>query len=88
MVFIIYTKEGCGNCTKAKKLLEKEETIVINCDDMLRTNRELFINDMKQKTGWERIVFPMIFIDSDFLGGYDDLVSHIIFDIDDCMDYL
>ena len=83
MVFIIYTKEGCCNCVKAKKMLEKEQTIVINCDEMLRLNREAFINDMKQKTNWERIVFPMIFIDSDFLGGYEDLISHVIFEIDD-----
>ena len=37
---------------------------------------------MRIKTGWERIVFPMIFIDDDFLGGIDELTNHIIFELD------
>lgn len=79
MTFIVYTKSNCPYCDKAKKLLEKEQMIVINCDVMLNEDRDAFINEMKHKTGWKRITFPMIFIDSEFLGGYDELTSHIIF---------
>lgn len=83
MTFVIYTKNGCPNCDKAKKLLEKEETIIINCDQMLKNNRAEFIKSMELKIRRPFKSFPIIFIGDDYLGGYEDLASHLIFDCDD-----
>lgn len=82
MTFIIYTRTNCPNCDRAKNLLQKEEKIIINCDNFLADDRESFIRTMRRKTGWDRIIFPMIFIDDDFLGGIEDLTSHIMFELD------
>ena len=82
MTFIIYTKSGCPNCEKAKKLLEKEETIIFNCDQMLKNNRAEFLLSMETKTRRPFKSFPIIFIDDDYLGGYEELTSHLIFDLD------
>lgn len=80
-MFIIYTKSNCCLCNTIKKLLEKEKCIIINCDEMLESNdREAFINEMKRRTKWNKITFPMIFIDDDFLGGYNDFIANMAFD--------
>jgi glutaredoxin len=83
MTFIIYTKSGCENCDKAKKLLEKEETVIFNCDQMLKNNRAEFIKSMELKIRRPFKTFPVIFIDDDYLGGYEDLASHLIFDVNE-----
>jgi len=83
MTFIIYTKSGCPNCDKAKKLLEKEETVIFNCDQMLKNNRDEFIKSMELKTRRPFKTFPVIFINDDYLGGYEDLTSYLIFDLDE-----
>jgi len=83
MTFIIYTKSGCPNCDKAKKLLEKEETVIFNCDQMLKNDRDEFIKSMELKTRRPFKTFPVIFINDDYLGGYEDLTSYLIFDLDE-----
>lgn len=80
MTFIIYTKSQCENCNKAKKILEKEKTIIFNCDQMLKNNRDEFIKSMELKTRRPFKTFPAIFIDDNYLGGYEDLASYLIFD--------
>lgn len=82
MVFILYCKSNCDKCEKSKKLLEKEECIIFNCDKMLKNNREEFIRSMELKTKRPFKTFPIIFIDDTYLGGYEDLTSHLIFEID------
>ena len=88
MTYIIYTKTGCTGCNQAKILLAKEpiETIYINCDELLRENRQEFINSMRKKTGIKEpkpIMFPLIFIDDTYLGDEGDLLEHLIFEIKD-----
>lgn len=83
MTFIIYTKSECPNCSKAKNLLQREEIVIINCDKLLKDDRESFINEMKRKTNLDKIIFPMIFIDDLFLGGYNELVNYIMFELNE-----
>jgi glutaredoxin len=83
MPFIIYTRLSCPNCDKAKKLLEKEETVIFNCDQMLKNDRDEFIKSMELKTRRPFKTFPVIFINDDYLGGYEDLTSYLIFDLDE-----
>lgn len=88
MTYIIYTKTGCPSCHRAKDLLsrEQEQTIYINCDEMLKTNREAFITEMRKKTGIQEpnnIYFPIIFQDDYYIGNYEELLNHLIFELDE-----
>ena len=78
--YIIYTKSGCPCCEQAKFLLSREITpfIVINCDKMLKTDRQAFITEMSKKTKSENIYFPMIFQDDYYIGNYEELLEHLI----------
>ena len=82
-MFVIYCKSGCPDCVRAKKLLRREECIAINCDEILQQDRDAFIEDMKRRTGLGVIIFPLIFIDDDYLGDIDELISYITFKMDD-----
>jgi len=73
-VFTIYTKSECVYCTKVKKLLEKEKTVLIECDLYLKENRDHFLSTMDMLTKKEHRTFPFVFKDETFLGGYDDTV--------------
>ena len=80
-MFIIYTKTGCLNCSKVKLMLYNEPKIEINCDELLKTNREAFMNDMEKKMKYKFKSFPIIFIDDIYLGSYDDLVDYLNFEL-------
>ena len=87
MTYIIYTKSNCPSCVKAKMLLKREpcETIYINCDDLLENDRQAFIAKMRKKTQIEEpypLMFPMIFINDTYLGGVEELVEHLIFELE------
>jgi glutaredoxin len=77
--FTIYSKSGCQNCIKIKNLLkEKKETFnVVDCDEYILEDKEgflLFIRDLAEK---ECKVFPMIFYEGKFIGGYIETCHHI-----------
>jgi glutaredoxin len=77
--FTIYSKSGCFNCSKIKKLL-KEHNIVfveIDCDDYLVENRDNFLSFIQNKTSKSDNTFPIIFNDGNFIGGYAETVEFI-----------
>jgi len=80
-IYTIFSKSGCINCIKSKKLLEEKEYInkyeVIDCDDYLVEDREGFLNYIKDLTGKNVTTFPMIFIGNKFLGAHDNLVHYL-----------
>lgn len=80
-MFVIYSKSDCLNCAKAKLLLHDKSKIVVNCDELLKTDRESFMNEMQKKMKCKFKSFPMIFIDDVYLGGYDELVDHLQFEL-------
>jgi len=84
-VFTIYTKSGCGFCTKAKNLLlEKNFAFdLIDCDDYLIENREGFLAFIKELVGKEYRTFPMIFRSGYFIGGFTETKN--LFELEDAL---
>jgi glutaredoxin 3 len=68
-VITLYTTKYCGYCVAAKRLLDRRglafEEIDVSNDYGLRQS-------VSKRAGNYRTV-PMIFIDDEFIGGYDEL---------------
>ena len=75
--YTIYSKSGCPYCDKAKALLKIDNPITINCDDYLVDKKEEFLQFIKDLSQKEHKTFPMIFKDSNFIGGYSDLLNFL-----------
>lgn len=77
--FTIYSKSGCVNCNKIKKLLKDNSFLfrVIDCDDFLIENKSVFLDSMETLCGKRVTTFPMVFDGNIFLGGYEQTVSYI-----------
>lgn len=71
--YTIYSKSGCPSCTKAKELLKLEKVTIIDCDEYLIEDRQGFLEYMQKLIGKEYKMFPMIFKDGVFIGGFTDL---------------
>jgi len=72
--FTIYSKSGCPNCVKIKKLLgeKKLNFIIVDCDEYIIEDKQrflLFINALAEK---DVNLFPMIFHDGKFIGSYNE----------------
>jgi glutaredoxin len=76
--YTIYSKSGCPNCTKAKKLLISENVDVIDCDEYLLDDKEEFLSFMSILIGKDYRMFPMIFKNSVFIGGYTELQKYYL----------
>ena len=72
--FTIYSKSGCINCSKVKSLLKEKKLIfsVIDCDEYIIENKEDFLLFIKDKANREYKMFPMVFYDGSFIGGYTE----------------
>ena len=73
--YTVYSKSGCPSCVEAKILLEDETdlpTLIINCDQYLLNNRSEFLEFIKENTGKECKMFPIIFYDDVFIGGFKE----------------
>ena len=72
--YTIYSKSGCPFCTKVKKLLVDvmPAALIIDCDEYLITDKEDFLEFIKQMAGKKHKTFPMIFHNGDFIGGFTE----------------
>jgi glutaredoxin 3 len=68
---IIYTKDYCPYCTKAKALLTRKKQ---NFREIDITHDEALQKEMIEKSGGRKTV-PQIFIGSTHVGGCDDLYA-------------
>jgi glutaredoxin len=77
--FTVYGKSGCFNCTKTKRLLETNNLsfIVVDCDDYIIEDKNLFLSLMKDKIGKSYNTFPMVFNNSIFIGGYYETNEYV-----------
>ena len=77
--FTVYSKSGCPNCVKIKKFLD-EKTLnfkIVDCDEYVIEDKErflIFINTLAEKNVK---LFPMIFHDGKFIGGYNETIDFI-----------
>jgi glutaredoxin len=75
--YIILSKSKCKYCDLSKDLLENKELefSTINCDKYLMAQRDKnkFLEDMCNIIGHEYMMFPMIFKDKKFVGGFNEL---------------
>ena len=81
--FTIYTKSGCKNCTKVKQLLDdnKIPNIKISCDEYILEDKANFVAFIISKTKEEMVLFPIVFNNGVFVGGYPetkDLINKTI----------
>lgn len=66
---VIYTRQFCGFCTAAKKLLEKKGVAYTERDATFEPSLR---KEMMQKANG-RATFPQIFVGKTHVGGCDDL---------------
>lgn len=65
---ILYSKDVCPYCVRAKALLEKKNVSFTE----IKITDEIIRDEMIKKSGG-RLTVPQIFIDEKHIGGYDDL---------------
>ena len=86
--FSVYSKSGCPNCTKVKKLLKEKNLLfnVIDCDDYILENKQTFLNFIKNISNVEINVFPIIFYEGKYIGGFietKDFIDKLLVSFDD-----
>lgn len=79
----IYSKSNCQYCTRAKKLVldrELDHTIIDisagSIEDQVLA-REQLIDRVVQASGTTPRTMPQIFVDGEYVGGYDQLVEYL-----------
>ena len=80
--YTILSKSNCIFCDKSKELLNSLNINYydyINCDKYLTTQRNInnFLEHTCSLIGHEYMLFPMIFYNKKFIGGYSELVIHV-----------
>lgn len=77
--FTIYTKSGCSNCLKLKKMLKEKNLFfnTIDCDEYLIENKSDFLLFFKKNYDKDIKEFPIVFNDGKFLGGYEETIDYI-----------
>ena len=72
--YTIYSKSGCVNCSKIKQLFKLKNIffVEVNCDELLLENKEHFLLTISEMAQKECKVFPMIFYNGNFIGGYNE----------------
>lgn len=72
--FSIYSKSGCPNCSKVKSFLKDNnyDFNVIDCDEYLIEAKYEFLEFIKNLAQKECRVFPIIFFNGNFVGGFNE----------------
>jgi glutaredoxin len=74
----IYTKTGCNYCIKVKQLLEEKNQnfTIIDCDKFILENKDNFLLFIRDIIGKEYRLFPIVFSDNIFIGGYNETLNY------------
>ena len=72
--FTVYSKSGCVNCTKVKKLLQEKQVKfnIIDCDEYILEDKSGFLECICDLAGQEYKMFPMVFFNKLFIGGFKE----------------
>jgi len=69
--YTVFTLSHCNFCVLVKELLQNENVTYVNCDDIIKFNRQQFIEEMNMLTLQpEHTTFPFVFKNKIFIGGY------------------
>jgi glutaredoxin len=86
--FFVYTKPNCPYCDKVKSYIYEiirenhVEYEILDCQKYLDTNRAKFIEFAQELTGVQKISFPMVFLNGEFIGGCNDTIKYLEFNTD------
>lgn len=77
--FTVYTKSGCLNCSKVKKFFYRKNIKFhsIDCDEYLIENKPHFLFFIKTISNVDYKMFPIVFKDGNFIGGYKDTIEYL-----------
>ena len=77
--FTVYSKSGCFNCVKVKNLLQNTNFLfnVVNCDEYIIENKEYFLSFITEKIGHRYNIFPFVFYDYKFIGGFSETSEYV-----------
>lgn len=70
----IYSKENCGQCNAAKKMIESK------CMDYeeLILGKDVTPNDLFDRIGNPVRSVPQVFVDGEYVGGYNEFTNFMI----------
>ena len=76
--YTIYSKSGCPKCIKVKHFLHGVNVAptIVDCDEYIIENREEFLKFIETHAGTAVKVFPMVFYDGEYIGGYEETEKH------------
>jgi glutaredoxin len=62
-----------------KKLLQEKKILhtIIDCDEYLVEEKEAFLKQVETWVGKEWKLFPMVFLDGSFVGGFKETKEHV-----------
>lgn len=66
----IYTSPVCSYCGAAKRLLS---SLGASYEEVNLWDQPDLVDELQAKYQWQTV--PMIFIDNEFIGGYDDIAA-------------
>ena len=77
--FTIYGKSGCTNCLKTKVFLKEKNLIfnVIDCDEYIIEDKPAFLSFIKEISGKDVKMFPIVFYEGQFIGGFNETVDYV-----------
>lgn len=77
--FTIYSKSGCVNCSRVKKLLEENRVTcdIIDCDDYIVEDKPRFLLFINKLAGVNVKTFPIVFNNGTFVGSYDETKDYV-----------
>ena len=72
--FTVYSKSGCINCVKVKNLFNENNIkfTIIDCDEFILENKTEFLEFIQNLAGIEYKMFPIVFDNNKFVGGYNE----------------
>jgi glutaredoxin len=74
---IVYSKPSCPNCVKAKKLLD-DRNVVYETKELGVDIQPQELFDLFESKGLPQPrTAPQIFLNGDYIGGYDQLATYI-----------
>jgi glutaredoxin len=77
--FTVYSKSGCPNCSKVKKLLNETKFLfnVVDCDEYIIEDKANFLLFIEEHAKREIKQFPIIFHEGTLIGGYSEVKEYI-----------